>query len=527
MPAIASMIEEGASGDLRAVMPPVTPPSWSSFYTAMNPGKHGVFEFEHRVPGEYRFSPVNSTFLRKPPFWSLLSEAGYRVGVVNVPLAYPPQKVNGVVVGGILTPPGVDDHIYPPEFAIDLARAVPGYTSWPPELQLGHGNEETYIRTHAELIDAQFAAMEHAMMWLGEWDLFFGAVQFPDQIFHWFWKHDDPSHPRHGDVREEYRGVVRRCHMLLDRHVATLREAAGPDALTMIVSDHGNGPLLRELYVDTLLAERGWTRFKRGPLTAGKQLLRRAGFTPSSGFKAGHSLGLGGLVRKAMRFQRGLLDKAIAMSFISLRDVDWARSKAYAYGSWGSIYINLRGREPQGCVAPADYEGVRTQIIEDLRTVIDPTTGKPVFAQVLERESVYSGDEIGRGPDIFVVPADESVHPAALLPFPTRHWIGEPFSSESGWHRQHGIVLIAGPGVSPGTTLEGARIEDASATIMSYLGAGTTDDMDGLPLTAGFEADSLSVGSMERSDAGVADAVQPYSDEERELINKRLSDLGY
>ena len=436
LPTLAAMIENGAAGPLRAPMPPVTPPSWASFYTAVNPGKHGVFEFSHREKDSYHFAPINSTFLRKPTFWKLLSDQGARVGVVNAPLVYPPQPVNGVIVSGFMTPPGAAAPTYPDDFMRGLLTAIPNYASWPPELQLGHGNEETYIRTTTELIDAQFDAMEYTLRWLGEWDLFFGAVQFPDQIFHWFWKYDDPMHPLHAAADGRYKGVVRHVHQHLDRRIGRMRELAGPDVLSIVLSDHGNGPLVRDLYVDTLLAHRGWTRFKRTPFTLGKRALRKLGFTPSMGFRVGHSVGLGGFVRRAMRFRRSLLDKAIATAYISAEDIDWSRTVAYAYGTWGNIYMNVAGREPQGSIAPETYESTRTELIEDLRSLNDPETDMPIFSEVLSRDDVYSGAELDGSPDIFLVPRDDTVHPVALLPFAEKNWIAPPFSVESGWHRR-------------------------------------------------------------------------------------------
>lgn len=526
LPAMAEMIENGASGRLRAPMPPVTPPSWASFYTAVNPGKHGVFEFSHREKDSYRFVPINSTFLRKPTFWQILSDQGARVGVVNAPLVYPPQPVNGVVLGGFMTPPGARSPSYPSDFMSGLLAEVPSYASWPPELQLGHGNEETYIRTAGELIDAQFDAMEYSMRWLGHWDLFFGAVQFPDQVFHWFWKYDDPGHPLHAAADPRYKGVVRNVHQHLDRRIARMREAAGPDALTIVLSDHGNGPLLRDLYVDTLLADRGWTKFKRTPLTLGKRLLRNVGFTPSAGFRLGHGVGLGGFVRRAMRFKRSTLDRAIATVYISADDVDWSRTSAYAYGTWGNIYLNVAGREPNGLIAADDYESARVEIIEDLRAVADPETGEAIFGEVLSRDDVYQGSELEGSPDIFLVPNDDTVHPVALLPFAEKDWIAAPFSVESGWHRRDGLLLMDGPGVQPGATISGARIEDAGATVLGYMGAGISEDMDGRPIAESFADGTLVTSSRQAAETVVA-AAQPYSREEQALIDKRLSELGY
>jgi predicted AlkP superfamily phosphohydrolase/phosphomutase len=477
------------------------------------------------MEGSYRFAPVNSTFMRKPAFWHLLSEQGRRVAIVNVPMAYPPQPVNGVLVGGFTTPPNATDNVIPGEFADELRREVPAYNTWLPELQLGHGNEATYLRKASELIDAQFDAMALAMRWVDDWELFFGVVQFPDQVFHWFWKFDDPRHPRY-DPASPFNGSVRKIHQQLDRRLGDLRALAGEDSLVMVMSDHGNGPLHRDLYIDTLLAERGWTKFRRNPLTRLKLLLRRLGFTPARSFQLGHRAGLGTIVRNAMRFRRGLLDRLINTVYISRDDIDWSRTSAYAYGTWASIHMNVEGREPSGSISRADYERVRSEIIADLKGVIDPETDAPVFKEVLSSDEVYSGEYARSGPDIHVLPADEKVHPVALVPFASDRWIEPPYSSESGWHRMQGMLLLDGPGVARGS-IEGARIEDAGATLLSYMGLGTTPEMDGRPLTEAFAEEVLSTATLQPTSMGVSASVQPYSKEEQELISKRLQDLGY
>jgi predicted AlkP superfamily phosphohydrolase/phosphomutase len=407
-----------------------------------------------------------------------------------------------------------------------LLSRVPAYASWPPELQLGHGNEEEYIRTTAELIDAQFDAMEYSMSWLGQWDLFFGTVQFPDQVFHWFWKYDDPDHPLHATANPRYKGVVRDVHQQLDRRIARMRDLAGTEVLTIVLSDHGNGPLLRDLYVDTLLADRGWTNFKRTPFALAKRGLRRLGFTPSSGFRLGHGVGLGGFVRRAMRFKRSMLDRAIATVYMSTDDVDWSRTSAYAYGTWGNIYLNVAGREPQGLIAPEQYESARAAIIADLQSVIDSETGSPIFGEVLSRDDVYEGTEIADSPDIFLVPRDDTVHPVALLPFAEKNWISPPFSVESGWHRRDGLLLMHGPGVVPGHTISAARIEDAGATVLAYMGAGLSEDLDGKPIADAFTPGVIDA-DLRPSAATTVAATQPYSKEEQDLIDRRLSELGY
>ena len=106
MPNLARLRDEGASGPLESILPPVTAPAWCSFMTGKNPGKHGVFEFFLREPGGFEEIPVSSRLRAGPALWDLLGDAGRKVLVVNVPVTYPVKPVNGCMVGDFLTPMG-------------------------------------------------------------------------------------------------------------------------------------------------------------------------------------------------------------------------------------------------------------------------------------------------------------------------------------------------------------------------------------------------------------------------------------
>ena len=93
LPHLARLMSEGCSGLLESTLPPVTSPAWPTFATGVNPGKHGVFDFIRPMGGQFEL--VNSTSVRAPTLWELLSRAGKRVGVMNVPVTYPPAPVNG------------------------------------------------------------------------------------------------------------------------------------------------------------------------------------------------------------------------------------------------------------------------------------------------------------------------------------------------------------------------------------------------------------------------------------------------
>ena len=122
LPTLRRLLEEGAHGELQSTIPPMTGPAWTTFATGVNPGKHDLYDWIARTPGTYQFRPTTALDCKTPSIYELLSRVQRRVCVLNVPMTFPPQPVNGVMIGG-LPAPSVDSGIsYPPaalEAAID------------------------------------------------------------------------------------------------------------------------------------------------------------------------------------------------------------------------------------------------------------------------------------------------------------------------------------------------------------------------------------------------------------------------
>ena len=102
LPTLTRLRSQGVWGRLNSTIPAVTGPAWLSFASGLNPGKHGYYYWSRRKPGTYDFVPLSSSAVRGRSLWELLSRAGHRVGVVNVPATYPPPAVNGPTAGARL-----------------------------------------------------------------------------------------------------------------------------------------------------------------------------------------------------------------------------------------------------------------------------------------------------------------------------------------------------------------------------------------------------------------------------------------
>jgi predicted AlkP superfamily phosphohydrolase/phosphomutase len=121
LPAFAKIKNKGVHGKLRSTTPYYSAPAWVSMVTGVQPGKHGIYDFFRTdTPNK---NIVNSRYRKAPAIWKMLSNKGKRSIIVNVPGSYPPEKINGVMITGLLTPSPDSNYTYPKELKKAL---VPG-----------------------------------------------------------------------------------------------------------------------------------------------------------------------------------------------------------------------------------------------------------------------------------------------------------------------------------------------------------------------------------------------------------------
>jgi predicted AlkP superfamily phosphohydrolase/phosphomutase len=214
---------------------------------------------------------------------------------------------------------------------------------------------------------------------------------------------------------------------------------------------------------------------------------------------------------------------------MSFKDVDWTRTRAYAVGSFGQIYINLKGVRPQGTVQPGpEYEQLRDRIIREALALRDPGTGEPIIEKAMRREEVYSGDRLDRTPDVILITQRHEYMAFGHADFGSNRLV-EPILGLSGHHRPNGLVIVAGPGVRPGTRLEGASIMDIAPTALNVLDVAIPRDMDGHVLSAAF-TDAFQSGhpiAFTDKSSGLDVDYDQQSDSDETVVRDRLRGFGY
>jgi predicted AlkP superfamily phosphohydrolase/phosphomutase len=160
----------------------------------------------------------------------------------------------------------------------------------------------------------------------------------------------------------------------------------------------------------------------------------------------------------------------------------WPKMKAFALPGFtkGRIRINLRGRERDGIVAPADYAAVCDQVERLLRRLRDGRTGEPLVRHVLRtRRDPLDADPLLPDFDLDVLWHERVTD---VIDSPDVGRIGPIPHFRAGGHWNRGFVLASGPGIAPGSTLRTGEAVDLAPTLLSLMGEAGPHDFDGRSL---------------------------------------------
>lgn len=524
LPNLARLIAGGARGPLRSSIPYVTAAAWVSCVTGKNPGKHGIFDFALRRPDGYDVDVVNSTRVRARPLWSILSDAGLRVGLVNVPVTYPPQPLNGALVTCMLTPSLQSRFTYPDSLREELLAQAPGYAIEPMTASSDRARTKAELAQNlARVVEARAQATRWLMERLGNWDFFMTVFTEPDRLMTYCWDDFDARHPQHDPASaRRYGGLFLEHYTQLDAVVGRFVDEWQDRATIIVMSDHGFAGVHRFFYPNVWLYENGYLALKP---SARPSLLARAR-------SAARRLGVAHGAKKlatALFPAWGFTTGARSQDFLSM--VDWSRTRAY-WGADNGLSINLKGRQPQGIVEAGEYEALRSELIERWGDLRDPASGELAVEAVYRREEIYSGPHVEMSPDLRVVwkeyPEQGKTYFAAGELWSTAAWGA---AGQTGDHTPVGVLIAGGRHVKGGGQVEGANIVDIAPTVLYALGQPIPADMDGRVLHELFAAD-MPAAAPQRVGAQATQLDAPteavaYSADEQKQIEERLRALGY
>ncbi len=526
LPHLGALLREGAHGRLASTVPPATFPSWTTFMTGVNPGRHGVFDFTRRTAGEYAVRFVNATYRKAPTIWRLLSDAGRRVAVLGLPGTYPPEPVNGAMLSGFDTPVTMRADArfaHPPELAAEVEAAGGFPFADFQEFHVGPGWHAEACRRLCDGIERK-TRLAARLLARGRWDCVMLLFGESDTGGHHFWGLHDAVSPRHDAGQAAALGnPLRTVYAALDAAIGQLL-ARVPDADVLVVSDHGfGGAGTTGVRLNRWLAAEGYLAFAPragGARWAGRLRAAAVRAIPPRWHAPCFRLGGG---RFASRVESG----------VRFGGIDWRGTRAFSeeLNYFPAVWLNVQGRERAGTVPLRAYGDLCEELRARLLAWHDPLHGGPVVRHVWRRDEVYHGAHVAAAPDLVLELATPGGYsyvglPSGGTPGPAIEaldaaTLGGKLAGMSGSHRPDGLFALRGARVAPGA-VAGAQIADMAPTILALCGVAAPADWDGRTLASLRDADlhPVAVGDWQRAE-------RDYDDAASADLERRLTQLGY
>jgi predicted AlkP superfamily phosphohydrolase/phosphomutase len=441
LPNLEGLMARGSFGRLRSCDPPITVPAWSVMTSSKDPGTLGIYGFRNRADYSYhRLSIANSTAVREPRIWDYLGNAGKQVIVLGVPGTFPVRKVSGVQIGCFLTPTIDSDYTYPSELKHEIASVVGSYM-----IDVPNFRTDDKARLRADIFamtEKRFTLARHLLR-TKPWDFFMMVEMGTDRVHHGFWKYMDRNHPKYVPGNP-WENVIVDYYRYVDKLVGELLREVPADADILVVSDHGAKAMHGGICINEWLIKQGHLVLKRYP-------------------------------DQVKRFDE--------------LEVDWSKTRAWGEGGYyGRIFINVAGREPQGIVAPAEYEAFRQRLGEEIEAIPDEN-GRPIGTACKRPQDLYKRVS-GIAPDLLAYFGQLRWRSVGTVGQKSVHTFENDTGPDDANHAEHGIFVLAGPDIPAAGMLEGRQLMDIAPTVLELFGIDVPNDMQGVSILDAFDGTS-------------------------------------
>ena len=432
LPVISGLMERGVWGELESCDPPITVPAWSCMMSSKDPGTLGFYGFRNRKDHSYDgMTFATNEKMKHDRVWDILSRDGRHVVVLGVPMTFPPRQVNGEMISCFLAPSIESRYTYPEELRDEIAQTVGEYMVDVPNFRTDE--KERIMRDIKEMTRRRFALARH-LRDTRDWDFLMMVEMGTDRLHHGFWRfydHDHPDYQPGTHWEEEFRAYYRS----VDAEIGSMIEGLGDDTAVLVVSDHGAQSMVGGIQVNEWLQREGYLRLTEQP----------DGVVP-----------------------------------IGQATIDWPNTRVWADGGYYSrIFLNVRGREPEGTVDPADYEALRDELIAKLEALGDEQ-GNPIGTRVFRPQDLYH-EVNGVAPDLICYFGNLTWRSIGSLGDGRIQVRENDTGPDDANHAKMGVYVMAGPGM-PTTSPERATLFDIAPTVLTAMGYPVPADMQGQSL---------------------------------------------
>lgn len=438
LPNLRALMARGIHGPLQSIVQPVTPAAWTAMISGRDPGHFGFTDFTSRVGRSCTdFKLVHARMIQVPTIFSMLAKAGKRVWRIGVPISYPAMPIpNGGNIACFMAPSIKSGIASSPE----LQQEVLAATSSPYVLdvavsdQAQDADRDDLLRQIREMDRQRFDIAAHVIR-NKPWDLLFMTAMGTDRVGHCFMRFQDPEHGRY-EADSRYQNAIRDCYRYCDERIGELIELAGPETTVLVVSDHGMQRMDGKVNLNEWLLENGYLHLTEA--VEGPTPLRTA-------------------------------------------NVDWGRTRAFAKGYGGQIYLNVRGREQAGCVEPGDADALLDEIAAGLEKLTAPD-GRPLSVQAFRGRDLYSGPHADRCPDLCVQFDECRYLTSDLIGLGRLVTPIRDLGFDDGAHAPDGFFAMAGPEVPMLGRFAALHLYDVAPTVLDLLGQPVPSDWEGQPV---------------------------------------------
>ncbi|MFM1843603.1 MAG: hypothetical protein RLZZ490_2346 [Cyanobacteriota bacterium] len=512
--------------------------TWTTFSTGCSPSTTGFWGMLGLKQGTYTTETYQAyDYQEYSPFMALGDE--FNVAVFDVPQLRLHPKISGIQVGGWgAHSPQVPSASLPEDLYLKITEKYGGHPTLHKDyatcldldstLKLEQGLIEG-IRRHS-LICCDLLQQQ-------EWDLFLTVFGEPHGGGHVFWQLSQPDHPLYESLKSQVdHDPLLAIYQAVDQAIAEMIAVIPEDMQVVLFAAHGMGFATIDLPTFVILPEflyrfnfpgkwalghgniedplpplwthmkgNWWerhiwgTQFEPNPV---KRFLRSE--IPS----------------RLFRMIRPWLDKNNATGLLfgddlakqGVREMPWMPAqwyqplwpsmKAFALPSFseGYVRINLKGREPQGIVDPADYHTLCDELEAQLYALREPRTDIPLVDHIVRPRQ----DPLDRNPklpdaDLIVVWQEKYATDVADSPDYGRIGPFPPY--RAGSHRAEGFILATGSNIQPDSSSSDGHVLDLAPTILDLMGAPIPEHLEGKPLfahlshSANREADLSNISS--------------------------------
>jgi len=470
LPNFKKIQKNGVYGKLKSTIPPFSAPAWTSIVTGCNPGKHGIYGFEKTV--DQKSHLITSKYRKVPAIWNYLTYLGKKSIIINVPVSYPPVKINGAMITGLLTPSPDSDFTYPESIKKRLQKGDFG------KYELESIWLEDFPRSHLaknkpdKLLDILLKQMESranaAIKLMKEinWDFTMVVLRGTDTAQHFLF-HDDT--------------LLYKCYKKVDELIGKIM-GAEPESTFFIVSDHGFQKIKKILYPDNVLYRNNLLVPHNDPsknvLTLFWNLIYRISrlilsIIPANKIK--HS---------------GILKNILFSSASKDKIYDLSKTKAFCTSEGRGIQINSEDSYSKGIVKREEFENIKNEIIKIFSELKDPETGKEFVSNVYRGNQIYGKN--AHNPLDLVLDFKKGYTSSEGFRLPNNIFnvlniekkkfpilFGDDPVGRSGDHAPYGIFFAYGKNIKPANIIKEPSVEDILPTVFAEMDVAIPNNIDG------------------------------------------------